>query len=68
MDAWLGMSRDEPNEVTGSGVCVAREGRERRRTLRDRECGLVDWEWDWAMVAIAALSIADVRVSFFLVY
>jgi hypothetical protein len=51
-EAWLGMSRDEPNEVLGRGVCVAREGRDRRRTLRDRECGLVDWEVGWAMVVV----------------
>lgn len=35
--ALLGMSRDDPNEVAESGVCVAREGLESRRTLRDSE-------------------------------
>jgi hypothetical protein len=44
------MSRDWPKEVVGSGVWVARDGLERRRTLRERECGLVDWVLDWAMV------------------
>jgi hypothetical protein len=51
-EAWLGMSSDEPNEVLGSGVCVAREGRDRRRTFRERECGLVDWEVGRAMVVV----------------
>jgi hypothetical protein len=46
------MSSDEPNEVLGSGVCVAREGRDRRRTFRERECGLVDWEVGRAMVVV----------------
>lgn len=29
--------------VFGRGVCVAREGRERRRTFREREWGVVGW-------------------------
>jgi hypothetical protein len=51
-EAWLGMSRENPNMVLGRGVCVAREGRDRRRTFRERECGLVDWEVGWAMVVV----------------
>lgn len=35
------MSREEPRVVLGRGVWVAREGRERRRTLRERECAIV---------------------------
>lgn len=37
-DAWLKISREDPSDVFGSGVCVASVGRERRRTLREREC------------------------------
>ena len=49
------MSRGEPKEVVGSGVWVARDGLERRRTLRERECGLVDWVLDWAMVSVVGV-------------
>jgi hypothetical protein len=53
------MSRDEPKEVVGRGVWVARDGLERRRTLRERECGLVlDWVLNWAMVDVIILSLA----------
>ena len=53
------MSRDWPKEVAGSGVWVARDGLERRRTLRERECALVDWMLDWAMVDLMILSLVD---------
>jgi hypothetical protein len=33
---------------------VARDGLERRRTLRDRECGLVDWGLNWAMAGVVS--------------
>lgn len=36
-------------EVVGRGVWVAKEGRERRRTLRERGCGVGDWAVGWAM-------------------
>lgn len=58
-DAWGGMSRDWPKEVDGRGVWVARDGLERRRTLRDRECGLVAWVLDWAMVGVMVFSLVD---------
>jgi hypothetical protein len=62
------MSRDWPKEVGGSGVWVARDGLDRRRTLRERECGLVVWELDWAMVDGMVLSLvgrcADPSVLF----
>ena len=59
------MSRDGPKEVVGRGVWVAREGLERRRTLRERECGLADWVVDWAMVGVVDLLVADTRTSLF---
>jgi hypothetical protein len=38
-------------EVAGRGVWVARDGRERRRTLRERGCGAdEDWLLDWAIL------------------
>lgn len=39
-------------EVAGRGVCVAKEGRERRRTFRERGCGVDDEDWllDWAIL------------------
>ena len=47
---------------------MARDGLERRRTLRERECGLVVWELDWAMVDGMVLSLvgrcADPSVLF----
>ena len=51
------MSRGEPKEVVGSGVWVARDGLERRRTLRERECGLVDWVLDWAMARVLVVPL-----------
>lgn len=62
-DAWGGMSRDWPKKVGGRGVWVARDGLERRRTLRERECGLVEWALDWAMVGVVVLSLVDRWVS-----
>jgi hypothetical protein len=48
---------------------VARDGLERRRTLRERECGLVDWVLDWAMVAVIVLSLVGrLSSSSFLTY
>jgi hypothetical protein len=39
-------------EVAGRGVWVAREGRERRRTLRERGCGVEEEDWllGWAIL------------------
>ena len=58
------MSRFEPKEVVGSGVWVARDGLERRRTLRERECGLVDWVLDWAMAGVMVLSLVNRWASY----
>ena len=51
------MSRGGPKEVVGSGVWVARDGLERRRTLRERECGLVVWVLDWAMARVLVVPL-----------
>lgn len=50
-DAREAMSRDWPKDVAGRGACVARDGRDRRRTLRVRECGEDDWV-DCAMLSL----------------
>ena len=48
VEGWASVASGEmlrdggPKVVAGRGVWVARDGRERRRTLRERECGVDD--------------------------
>jgi len=43
-------------EVADRGVWVAREGRDRRRTLRERGCGVDDGNWllAWAILLVSS--------------
>jgi hypothetical protein len=59
-------------EVAGRGVWVAREGRERRRTLRERGCGVEEEDWLLGWAILVGFSPGEVEVvlsfCFFLVF
>lgn len=49
--------------VVGRGVCVARAGRERRRTLREREWGVFGWAMISGSVVVFLLFIFEMCAS-----